>query len=595
MITLSRRHLIGMGAGALAASAVVGALPASAGVKGYVQSTIARMSLPEKVGQLMVQEVYGVDPTVDDSRNLGKYGTAKGVDVVRDLHLGGVIYFAWTNTYDNGPDGVAAASNALQEASLETRPKGRPGRPVGTKVAVPLLIATDQEQGIVTRFGPPATQFPGSMALGAGRSTNDARTAAAITGKELRAVGINVDFAPDADVNVTPDNPVIGVRSFSSRPDLVADMVAAQVVGYQVDGKVCASAKHFPGHGDTATDSHYGLPEITHTLEEWKALDAPPFEAAIRAGVDMIMTAHLLVPALDPSGDPASVSRPILTGVLRDQLGFDGVIVTDALDMAGVRQKYGDAEVAVRAMEAGVDLLLMSPAPLAARDAVLEAVRTGRLTEAQLDEKVARVLTMKYRRGIVERPLCDPARVDRIVGIPQHLKAADEVTDRTVTLVSNDGTLPVDVTDRRVLVCGWGATTTTAVADALARLGATTTRQTSNAPTAAQITAAVTAARSSDLVVVLTNNVATSASQVNLVKALTGSGTPVVTVAVRNPYDVAYYEANAELCTYSYSPVIAGAVARVITGRVNPQGRLPVDVPKPGGGVYLSFGDGLSY
>ena len=267
----------------------------------------------------------------------------------------------------------------------------------------------------------------------------------------------------------------------------------------------------------------------------------------------------------------------------------------DALDMAGVRQKYGDAEVAVRAMEAGVDLLLMSPAPLAARDAVLEAVRTGRLTEAQLDEKVARVLTMKYRRGIVERPLCDPARVDRIVGIPQHLKAADEVTDRTVTLVSNDGTLPVDVTDRRVLVCGWGATTTTAVADALARLGATTTRQTSNAPTAAQIAAAVTAARSSDLVVVLTNNVATSASQVNLVKALTGSGTPVVTVAVRNPYDVAYYEANAELCTYSYSPVIAGAVARVITGRVNPLGRLPVDVPKPGGGVYLSFGDGLSY
>lgn len=596
MPNFTRRQLIGMGAGALAASAVAGVVPARANVTGFVRSTVARMTLEEKVGQLQVQEVYGTDPNADHAGNTAKFGIAKAADVVRELHLGGVIYFAWTNSYANGPEGVCELSNGLQRAAMETRTTRGKGKPVGTKTGVPLIIATDQEQGIVTRFGPPATQFPGSMALGAGRSADDARTAAAITGEELRAVGINTNFAPVADVNVNPDNPVIGVRSFSSDPHLAAEMVAAQVRGYQEDGNVSASAKHFPGHGDTAVDSHYGLPLITHSREEWEQLDAPPFKAAIDAGVDMIMTAHLLMPALDDSGDPASLSKPILTGVLREELGFDGVIITDALDMAGVREKYGDEEVAVRALEAGVDILLMSPAPLLARDAILEAVRSGRLSEKFIDEKVERILRMKHRRGIISAPLCDQAAVDDIVGSPEHLAVADAITDRTVTLINNDGTLPMSVDGKSVLVTGWGVSTTANVKAALDAAGATTTRLNYTSPTAAQIATAVAAAETSDLVVVLTHQVSSrQATLARLVHALVATGKPVVAVAVRNPYDVAYYEASAEIATYSYSPVTTGALVRVITGEVNPTGKLPVDIPDPDGGVLHPFGYGLSY
>ena len=224
-----------------AAAPIAGAAgrrPHDGRVHGWVTSTMARMTLREKIGQLFVQQVYGSDATTPDARNLPLYGVERPADVVRKYGLGGVIYFAWTDSVKN-PEQIAGLSNGLQEAAL--------GR--DSKVRVPLTLSVDQEQGIVTRIGPPATQFPGSMALGAGRSAEDARTAAAITGLELRAMGLTTDFAPVADVNVNPLNPVIGTRSFSSDPALAAEMVAAQVHGYQDDGGVMASAKHFPGHG----------------------------------------------------------------------------------------------------------------------------------------------------------------------------------------------------------------------------------------------------------------------------------------------------------------------------------------------------------
>ncbi|MFD0854430.1 glycoside hydrolase family 3 protein, partial [Actinomadura adrarensis] len=288
------------------------------------------------------------------------------------------------------------------------------------------------------------------MALAAGRRTGDARTLARITGRELRAIGINQDYAPDADVNVNPGNPVIGVRSFGSDPGLVSDMVAAQVGGYQ-SGGVTATAKHFPGHGDTTTDSHIGVPRIDHTREEWERLDLPPFRAAIRAGVDSIMTAHIIVPALDPSEDPATLSRPILTGILRERLKYDGVVVTDALDMQGVRDTYGDERIPVLALQAGVDVLLKPPADASGNGvfprqlaAVVDAVKNGELTESRIDESVYRILELKQKRGLFKNPYADESRIDQVLGTPQHLAAAQRATDRTTTLVRNDaGLLPL--------------------------------------------------------------------------------------------------------------------------------------------------------
>jgi beta-N-acetylhexosaminidase len=553
------------------------------------------MTLEEKVGQLFIQNVYGKDATTPDARNIPLYGVATPAEVVQKYHLGGIIYFAWTDSVQNPPQ-IAGLSNGLQKAAL-SQP---------SKVRIPLQIATDQEQGVVTRIGPPATQFPGSMALGAGRSTADARAAAAITGEELRAMGVNVDFAPDADVNVNPLNPVIGTRSFSSRPDLAAAMVGAQVDGYQRDGNVSATAKHFPGHGDTATDSHVAFPVITHTREQWEQIDAPPFRAAIARGIDMIMTAHLSFPALDDSGDPATLSRPVLTGLLRNELGFKGVIVTDSLGMQGVRDRYGDAEVAVRALDAGVDQLLKTPSMDEAYAAVIGAVKSGRISRSALDAKVRRVLELKWDRGIVASPYVDPAALDSTVGTPDNLATAAAVTDRTTTLVKNDdGALPLAAQGKKVLVTGYGVSTTQILADGLAAAGAVTSvKETGSAPTDAQVAAAVTAAADQDAVVVTTMKAWDTAvtdkkaGQRKLVKALLATGKPVVVVATRDPYDIAYFDdAPTYLATYSYSPVAMESAVRVITGQVSPSGKLPVDIPVAGDPdtVLYPFGHGLTY
>jgi beta-N-acetylhexosaminidase len=514
---------------------------------------------------------------------------------VQKYHLGGVIYFAWTDSVKD-PDQITGLSNGLQRASLGQV----------SKVHVPLQIAIDQEQGVVTRIGPPATQFPGSMALGAGRSAPDARTAAAITGRELLAMGVNTNFAPDCDVNVNPLNPVIGTRSFSSRPELAAQLAAAQVAGYQRDGGVASSAKHFPGHGDTATDSHVAFPVITHTREQWEAIDAPPFRAAIKEQIDMIMTAHLSFPALDDSGNPATLSKPFLTGVLRGELGYEGVIVTDSLAMQGVRDLYGDAEVAVRALLAGVDQLLMTPAMDEAYAAVIEAARSGRIAPDELDAKVRRVLGLKYRRGIVARPYADPAAVASVVGTPAHLASATAVTDRTTTLVKNDAkALPIAPNGKKVLVTGYGVSTTATLAAGLTSKGATVqTMQTGTSPTDAQVAAAVAAAADKDVVVVTTMKAWDTSvtdkrgGQQKLVKQLLSTGRTVVVVAVRDPYDIAYFtDAPTYVATYSYSPVAIEAAARVIVGDVAPTASLPVDIPVAGAPetVLYPFGHGLTY
>ncbi|MFW5472729.1 glycoside hydrolase family 3 protein [Knoellia sp. CPCC 206450] len=596
---VTRRTVIATAVAATLAAGIVPVTAAQATVppapQGWVASTIARMTLEEKVGQLFVQQVYGQDATTPDARNLPLYGVATPAEVVQKYHLGGVIYFAWTDSVKN-PQQIAGLSNGLQQAALSQN----------SKVKVPLGISVDQEQGVVTRIGPPATQFPGSMALGAGRSAQDARTAAAITGEELRAMGINTNFAPVADVNVNPLNPVIGTRSFSSKPELAAEMVGAQVAGYQEDGKVSASAKHFPGHGDTATDSHVAFPVITHTREQWEQLDAPPFKAAIDQGIDMIMTAHLSFPALDDSGDPATLSKPILTGLLREELGYEGVIITDALEMQGVRELYGDAEVAVRALEAGVDQLLMTPAMDKAYGAVIEAVKSGRISKQELDAKVRRVLELKVERGVIAKPMVDVAALGSVVGTSEHLATADAITNRTTTLLKNDaGVLPMATSGKKVLVTGYGVTTTQILADGLTKAGATTSvNQTGTSPTDAQIASAVASAQGKDAVVVTTmkawdtNVTDKRAGQQKLVKALQDTGIPVIVVATRDPYDIAYLPGTATyLATYSYSPVAIEAVARVISGAVAPTGKLPVDIPAKGAPstVLYPFGHGLTY
>ncbi|MFD9212155.1 glycoside hydrolase family 3 protein [Streptomyces sp. NPDC087659] len=602
--TPSRRSVLAATAVGAAAAALA-TTPAHAGsadrstTRARLRRLIAGMSLEEKVGQLFVMRVYGHSATAPDQAdidaNLKEIGVRTAAELIERYHVGGIIYFVWAhNTRD--PHQIAELSNGIQRAGL------------AQPTPIPLLISTDQEHGIVARVGKPATLMPGAMALGAGGSRSDAREAARIAGTELAALGIRQNYAPVADVNVNPANPVIGVRSFGSDPQAVAGLVASQVRGYQGAG-IAATSKHFPGHGDTVSDSHTSLPTIHHTREEWGVLDAPPFRAAIAAGIRSIMTAHIVVPALDPSEDPATLSRPILTGILREELGYDGVVVTDALDMAGVRQKYGDDRVPVLALKAGCDQLLNPPNLSVAWNAVLQAVRNGELTEQRIEESILRILLLKSELGLFRSPFVSREGVDRTVGKRSHLAAADRIAQETTTLLAHPaGLLPLSRrSHRNVLVVGAdpaspSGTTgppTTTLAKAFTELGFTATAlSTGITPTAARIEEAVAAAAGKDVVVVGTYNVSATSPQRTLVSRLAATGVPVVTVAIRNPYDVAQLTGfAASLATYSWTDVELRAAVRVIAGRAEPEGRLPVPVQRADDPTQVLYpvGHGLRY
>lgn len=571
------------------------------GGRNWPERTLRAMTLEQKVGQLFVADVWGLSADEAHPGNREKYGVDTPAEVVRKYHVGGVIYFNHSGT-DNidTPRQVARLSNGLQRAALGDEPR------------VPLIIGVDQEGGRVTRIAEHVTEYPSAMALGASRDVEGARTAAAISAAELRAMGITQDFAPVADVNSNPLNPVIGSRSFSSDAELAGQFVAAQVDGYENSGpaakRVSAAAKHFPGHGDAKDDSHVGLPVIDRSEEDWRTHDLPPFRAAVEAGIDAIMTAHISVPSLDPSGDPATLSKPIMTGLLREELGYNGVVVTDSLGMAGVREMYPDSEIPVRALEAGVDQMLMPPDLDAAIDGVLEAVRSGRLTEQRIDESVLRILKLKYERGIVAHPLVNEHRIDNVVGTEKNREAVQRVTDRSTTLLRDDaGLLPLSSGTGKVLVTGWNRPDYPGYAaepvEALARALAERTDaeveavSTGTAPDSATIDEVTAAAETADVVIVITNGLRTGEAQRQLVERLTSTDTPVIAVAVQEPYDPGYVDVPTWLATYDWRDVTMTSLAKVLTGERSPEGKLPVTVPNgsdPEQTLY-PFGHGLTW
>ena len=506
---------------------------------------LADMSLDEKIGQLFVLTAQGT--SAEDNAQM-----------IETYHPGGIIYFD-ANLEEAGQ--IAELSAGTQE--LATR----------TGQGVPLFIGVDQEQGMVVRL-PVGTLFPDAMAVGATGDTELAVLRASTTAEELTALGINLNYAPVADVNTDPNNPVIGIRSFGSDPDLVSDMALAEAGAYAEHG-VVPVVKHFPGHGDTDVDSHTGLPVIDLPRDRWESEHLPPFRAAVEAGVDSIMTAHVLMPQLDDNedGDPATLSPTIIGEILRGELGYDGVVTTDALNMEGVRQTHSDGEIAVRALEAGVDQLLMPADPATAVSAVRSAVDEGRLTEERVDESVLRVLTLKEKRGVLdtEPSDIDPEEAAAAVEVPEHEEAAQNVAEASVTLVRNEGDLLPLAEDTNVSVRGEGATT---IEGGLADAGVGVTE----AP--------------ADVVVVGTNGARGSAEQRALVESAREQGVPVVVVAQGGPYDLeAFPDVDAFIAVYSNVEVSLVAAAKVIAGQVNPSGTLPVDIP----GADVEAGAGLRF
>ncbi len=378
-----------------------------------VAAVLAGMSLEQKVAQVFMVEVHGTSATVPAASarraNLRAFGVETASEVVASHGVGGVIYFGHNIA---GPEQVAAMSAALQQAAA-----AGPG--------VGLLISTDQEGGRVNRIGQPVTVFPSARVFGEIVDAALTERAARVSAVELRAMGINQVLAPVADVAAFQTG-VIGDRAYGSDPAAVAEQAAAAVRGYLAGG-VAPTVKHFPGHGGTAADSHVTLPVLDVDAATWAATALPPFVRAVEAGVPVVMVGHLALPAVDPTGVPATLSRPLVDEQLRDGLDFDGVVITDSLSMEGVRAAAADGTVAVQALTAGADVLLMPFDYSAAYGAVLGTAQQDPAFAARLDEAVTRVLLLKRGFGVLDPPPYDPAAVAENVGVPDHRAVLDEV------------------------------------------------------------------------------------------------------------------------------------------------------------------------
>jgi beta-N-acetylhexosaminidase len=576
------------GATAVGLVAITVQARASAASLDPVAARLARMTLEQKVGQLFSTYVYGASATTtnpaDVAANESAYGVDTPAEVIAKYHLGNIIYFTWSDNLNN-PTQIATLSNGLQQAGLDSD---------GT----PLLISTDQEGGNVVRIGAPLAVSPGNMAIGATFSATDSYDMSQASGQQLKALGINVDDAPVVDVNTNPDNTADGPRSFGDVAGHVAAMAAASVSGYQNAG-IAATAKHFPGLGSTSVNTDTGIAITDETKAQFEQNDLPPFRAAISSGVDVVMAAHIVANSLDPSGAPASMSEPIVTGLLRGELHYNGVVITDALSAAAL-QNIAPAQRAVDAVKAGDDVLLMPDNLSDAINAVLDAVHSGQISQARIDQSVTRILTLKQKLGLFTNPMVDISALPSSVGTSAQNAAAAQVAADSITLVRNqDSTLPLTPNSgQHVLITGWGASTTQTLTNLIGSHGVTAQRlYTGTTPTQSAIDAAVAAAVANDQVIVTTDNAWGNTAQQNLVKALLATGKPVTVMAMGGPYDLAYFpNAPTYLAAYGYQPATLTQLGAVLFS-AQPQGHLPVTIHQADDPTKLlvPYGTGLHY
>ena len=555
--------------------------------RSWAEGTLADLTIAEKAGQLIMPWVLG------DFAPEGSGSHERMLTYIEEQGIGGVIMSV------GAPYDVAAKLNDLQRHS-----------------EIPLLVAADLETGAGFRMRGAihmpgvidlggATDFPSLMAVGATGREELAYEMGKITAIEARAVGIHVPFAPVLDVNNNPDNPIINVRSFGEDPDRVARMGIAFIEGVQDNGAI-ATGKHFPGHGDTETDSHVALPVILHDRARMDSVELHPFQEAIDAGMDAIMTAHIAVPSLNGGGrEPSTLSPEVLTTVLRDEMGFDGIVFTDAMDMRAISRQHNSGEAAVRAIEAGADVILMPASVKGAVEGIVEAVSSGRITERRLDESVMRVLDTKEDLSLQEDRLVQIERISQHVGVPDHLDVANRIAESSLTLLKNDrDLLPLAGTrTARVLSVSYRRSS-----DVLAgRYFNRVLRETYPRLTTAEVDAdtqqsiyqgLTRRAREQDMVVVSTYVTSVNVSGsfmlpedlVDFITELRRIGVPHTVVSFGNPYLIKdFSDVQSYLLAWSGSEASQRAAGRALLGQTQIAGRIPTRIPP-----MFEIGDGLS-
>lgn len=539
----------------------------------WVEATLASMSLDEKIGQLIIPATVGMFMTES---------SAAFQEIQRDItqfHVGGYHMLGDVTTLHE-PAGVALLINHAQRLSK-----------------VPLFITADFEGGVGYRFIG-ATRLPRAMAIGATYSEDAAFQAGRIAAEECRAIGVNVNFYPVVDVNNNARNPVINIRSFGGDPQLVSRMARAYIRGLQSAG-VMATAKHFPGHGDTSTDSHRELPVVDVSRERLEKIELPPFRAAVEEGVGGVMSAHISLPQIVPDKAPATLSPKMLTDVLRHEIGFTGVIFTDAMTMRGVSAHYSEAEATILALKAGADVILYPPSVEKSFNAIKAAIQSGDIKESRLDESVRRILAAKQKMGLDKNRFADLEKLDSRLGSKENQKAAQQIIDNAITLVRDEQkVLPLKLTpDERVLFLSMTDsgesvrqfTPGAAFYSALWQRHKNTANVTITEKTApSEFDLLKKLAAFADVVIVngfirvaaYKGSIDLSEEEMGLLKYLSNLQKPFVFVLYGSPYLLSFVpELPTYILAYEYYPAAEEAALKAVLGEIEFKGRLPIELP----------------
>lgn len=591
------------------------------GVK--AKDIVANMTLEEKLGQMIMPDFRKWQEEGQESQQDLTKVNDEIAAIIDKYDLGGVILFA-ENV--KKADQTTTLIHDLQQVAINDEDGN-----------LPLLITLDQEGGIVTRLGE-GTNLPGNMALGATRNEKASYDAGYVIGKELNALGVNVNFGPVLDTNNNPQNPVIGVRSISSNPELVGTLGANIAKGIQEQG-VAATAKHFPGHGDTATDSHYGLPVVDKSIEELRKTELKPFQIAVNNGIDMIMTAHIQFPQVEKDtvtskldgseiGIPATLSDDIITGVLRNEMGYDGVVITDAMNMKAIADHFGELESTKMAINAGIDIVLMptilrSNADVEKLDhimnGILEAVKSGEIKEEEITDSVERIVKLKIDRGIIDLKDSDISLEDKlnkakeVVGSKENREIERRISEEAITVTKNENNiLPLNpVEGEKVLLIAPNDSQLQSMKFGINRLvheeKLNAVELDTYSYTGIGSINEILKGKIEEADYVIVASLASNASHLKpgswsrdlpslVIDYGNELGKDTVLVSLRNPYDVAAYDnANAQVIAYGFKgmdptegdtlyptkssgPNIPAAIS-VIFGGAEAKGKLPVDIP----------------
>jgi beta-glucosidase-like glycosyl hydrolase len=539
----------------------------------WVEKTLGSLSLDQKIGQLIIPAVVGMFMS-QDSETFQQISRD-----ITEFHVGGYHMLGEVNSLHE-PAGVALLINRLQELAR-----------------LPLWITADFEGGVGLRYMG-ATRLPRAMAMGATYNPEMAFKAGQVAAREARALGVHVNFYPVVDVNNNARNPIINIRSFGGDPKLVSEMARAYIRGSQSSGAM-ATAKHFPGHGDTSADSHIELPVIDVDRARLDQIELPPFRAAVEEGVGGVMSAHIALPRIEESKLPATLSELMLTGVLRQEMDFKGVIFTDAMNMRGVAAHYPEGEAAVRAVKAGADIILYPPSVEQAFTAVKRAVEAGEITEARINESVRRILSAKARLGLHQNRFADIKQLDRVLGSKENQAAAREIIESAVTLVRDSkNVLPLKLSaEQKVLFVtvvdnseGWrdGMPGRAFLEGLRKRHQNVTNVYVTDRTSWAEIDLIKKLAALADVIIVngfirvssYKGSIDMSEGEINLLKHLSATGKPMAFVLYGSPYLISFVpEIPTYILAYEYYPAAEEAALKAVLGEIEFKGKLPVELP----------------